>query len=231
MRLQFLTFIFLSLVFSGCSVHTGSGRFITKNIDAEIFTEVDISGPYQVEIKKGNNYSVQLETDDNLMKLTDVSVRNKKLVARIDGHSYRNAHFKLVITAPEIQIIKGSASADFDSGELTSKDKIEIRLSSSASFNGNADAPEIELRTSSAGRIGIQGRTRKLLAEASSGSHIDAGNLLSETTTAKASSGSSVSVYASVKLDASASSGGNVQYRGNAAVDQHESSGGNVEKN
>ena len=230
MRVQLFVFIFLSLVMFGCVVHSGSGRLITKNIEGEIFTEIDISGPYQVEIKKGNSYSVIIEADDNLMNLTDVNIRNNKLEADIDGHNFNNAHFKLLITGPEFNLIKGSASAEFKVAEFISRNKIEIRLSSASYLNGNADAPEINLKTSSGGEINITGRTRKLVAEASSGSAIDAIQLLSENTTAKASSGSDISVHASVQLRASASSGGNIRYRGNADLQKHISSGGVVEK-
>ena len=230
MRVQLFVFIILSVVMFGCSAHSGSGRLITRNIEGEIFKEIDISGPYEVEIKKGNSYSVIIEADDNLMNLTDVRIRNNKLEADIEGHNFNNAHFKLLITGPEFNLIKGSASAEFKVAELNSRDKIEIRLSSASYLNGNADAPEINLKTSSAGKINIKGKTRKLVAEASSGSDIDAIQLLSENTTAKASSGSDISVHASVQLKASASSGGNIRYRGNADLQKNISSGGVVEK-
>lgn len=223
--------IFILILFSaGCRVHTGSGKLVSKTIEGENFNSIDISGPYEVEIVKGTICSVVVETDDNLMKIADVTVKNNKLVAEVRGSNFRNAHLKLIITAPEIQSIEGSAAAEFTSDDLTATKKLEISLSSSSSFKGKADAPEIHLKASSAGNINIKGRTRLLFANASSSGDIEADQLLSETTSVSASSGADISVYASIQLNATASSGADIRYTGNGNVQKHTSSGGKIEK-
>ncbi len=228
MRLLIFRFILMLILFSGCTLHTGSGKYIQKNIDGN-FNAIHISGPYKVEIKNGEACSVVLETDDNLLRKTNVSIENNTLTAKIKGNNFKNAHFKLIVTSPEFIMIDGSAAADFlIVDDVRSKNILKIKLSSSSSLKGKVDAPEIHLTTSSGSKIDVLGRTKKLFVEGSSGSDIHADGLLSETTSAKASSGANISVYASISLDAAASSGGNITYKGNGNVQKQTSSGGNI---
>lgn len=230
MRSTILSFILLAFTFCGCVEHTGSGKLVQKNIEGETFNEIDISGPYEVDIIEGNTCSVVIESDDNIIGLTDVYVNGNTLMAKIKEGTLNNAHLKLMITLPELHSIKGSASAAIHADLFTSKEKLEISLSSSASLKGNIDVPETVLKASSGSTIKLDGKTRTLKVNASSSGEVDAIRLLSETTTVNASSGASVAVYASVGLKADASSGADIVYSGNGVVDKNTSSGGSVEK-
>lgn len=61
----------------------------------------------------------------------------------------------------------------------------------------------------------IKGKTNIHETSASSGSSINANNLLSKNVTAKVSSGASISVHASESIDGKASSGGGISFEGN----------------
>ena len=230
MKINYIILILFTFGFCSCR-YTGSGNIISENKQLSSFQGVEAEGPFSVEIRQGSPQSVVLEADDNLMKYTDVSVRNNILVARIDHGSFTDAHFKLLITVPVIDDIKASSAADVEIfGLLKDENKISLKTSSAGSIHGEVDAPSVMAVSSSGADINISGNTRKMKADASSGANIKADHLLSEQTDAEASSGASVHVHASVALNAHASSGGNVTYRGGGNVTKSESSGGGVEK-
>jgi len=89
----------------------------------------------------------------------------------------------------------------------------------------------IYCKASSGSSINIDGKALKLETYSSSGSDIDANELLVNDVIAKASSGGSINVHPIVSLEAKASSGGSVNYNiMPKSIEKSTSSGGSVEK-
>ena len=77
----------------------------------------------------------------------------------------------------------------------------------------------------------LKGKAENLKASASSGSDLQAGDLIANHVDASASSGGDVLIHAVKSLKANASSGGDVSYKGNPETeDVSTSSGGDVKK-
>ncbi len=225
-------FIILSVVLASCMLKKGSGNIITQTKTVSKFTGINISGGFEVEIKNGATENVVVEADDNLMKYVDVNVVGDELKVRLEQISVSDAHLKILITAPQIDHINASAGSDITTkDQFKSASPISVKASSGSDIKANLDAPEVKAEVSSGGEITLSGRTKDLHATSASGSSITASELLSENSYVSASSGGSVHVYASVKVEAKASSGGDVYYKGGApSVVKEESSGGNVQK-
>ncbi len=215
-----------------CRYKSGSGDIVTSSRNTGDFTGVSAGGGFDVEIKTGSPYKVVVEADDNLIEEVETKVEGGRLRIRMrESMNVRDAHLKVFVTAPIISNLQSSASANINVIGVLSADKtINVRASGGSSIHADLDAPGVDADASSGAELDLTGRTRNLQAQASSGASINADELLSENTVAQTSSGASLDVHASVKLDAKASSGGTVKYRGPAAVVKKESSGGNIEK-
>ena len=229
---KYVGFIFITGCLSACQYKSGSGDIVTETRTVNEFKALNVSGGFDVEIRKGNTFKVSVEADDNIIQDIETSVDNNQLkISMENGVSYRNAHMKIFITAPGLEKISSAASADINfKDEMTSGNKIKINASSGSSIKGAVNAPDIDVDASSGSEVALTGRTKNLDVQVSSGASVDAFELLSENTSAKTSSGASADVHASIKLDAKASSGGKVNYRGAANAIKSESSGGSVTK-
>ena len=226
-----LLIIILSIsILGACRYRTGSGNIVTERRATSSFMGLSVGGGFEVEIKTGST-EVVVEADDNIIKYIETVVVGGELRIRLDHINLRNAHLKVYITAPEINNINSSASANVEAKDvLRSGQSISLHSSSGSEIKAVLDAPEITVNASSGGELKLSGRTRDLKATSSSGSAIKAKELLSEHTIVNVSSGASANVYASLSLDATASSGGNITYRGAGNVKKSVSSGGEVEK-
>lgn len=229
---KLLLLILPGLLLFSCNYRTGSGNIISESRETGNFDAVSISGGFDTEIKTGPGYSVLVEADDNIMRYIEVETRGNTLKIYTEGlNSYNNVYMKVYITAPAINKIKASASAEVVvSGILSNSGNLNFNASSGAAIKAEVDAPVVSSDVSSGAEIILNGRTKTYEADASSGSEIDSWNLLSENTTVQVSSGASAKVHASVKLNAKASSGASVTYHGAAVVNQSVSSGGGVSK-
>ena len=227
-----LLIIILSIsVLGACRYKRGSGVIVTEKRNPGSFTGINVGGGIDVELKNGST-EVVVESDDNIIKYIETDVENGQLKIRLRNINLHDAHLKVYVTAPEINNINSSASSDVVAKNVLRSEKtIQLHSSSGSEIKAVLDAPEVFANASSGGELNLSGRTRDLKAESSSGSTINAKELLSENTTIQVSSGASANVYASLTLDATASSGGNVTYRGAAVtVKKSVSSGGEVVK-
>ena len=229
---HFLILLLTVFTLTSCNQTTGSGNIVTETRKTGGFDGISVGGGFEVEVKIGAVTSVLVEADDNIIKYIETKVSGNTLKISTEGlHSYNDVHMKVYVTAPAITIIKASASADVIVEDiLTGSNRLTFKASSSASIKAEVDAPEIETDASSSATITLTGKTKTHKTEASSSAEIKAFGLLSENTTAHASSSANIEVHASVNLDAKASSSGSVKYKGAAAVTKSESSSGAVSK-
>jgi hypothetical protein len=96
-------------------------------------------------------------------------------------------------------------------------------------MNVNIKSDNIVCKSSSGSSITIEGMALNFEAYASSGSEIDAADLLSNDVIAKSSSGSSIRVHPIVTLNAKASSGSTISYKNTPkSIEKKSSSGGSV---
>lgn len=230
---NFLLVLLSICVLQSCQVKSGSGNIERQDRKVSSFNAVSTGGGFEVEIKKGSSHKVIIEADDNVLEDIETEVSNGKLrVQYRTGVSINNADVKVYIETPELTGIHASAASQVKAeGVWNSAGKtMNLDASSAASIEIEIDAPATNLEASSSGKIVVKGRTKDLDTQASSGGVIEAGELLSENAGAQASSGASIVVHASIKLNAQASSGGSVNYRGEPAVSKQASSGGSINK-
>ena len=230
----FLRFSALGLLslFISCTARVGSGHIVTENRHTGDFHGISSSAAIDVELVSGPTTEVVVSADDNILKYVRTEVEDGILrIGYRNNSSISNSHVKVFVTAPAVDDLNASSSADIlAKNVLKSNGTIRLQASSSGSVTAEVDAPQVDARASSSGDIKLAGRTRDYSADASSAGQIKSFDLLSENARVSVNSGGSARVYASVKLKAEASSGGDVDYRGGAAVEKTENSGGSVSR-
>lgn len=229
---HFLILLVAVFTLVSCDQTTGSGNIVTEIRKTGSFDAISVGGSFEVEVKTGDVTSVVVEADDNIMKYIETRVSGNTLkIETEDLHNYSDVHMKVFVTVPSLSSISASGSAEVVADNiLTSSSKLTFKASSSSSISAEVNAPEIESDASSSATIALRGKTKNYDAQASSSANINSFELLSENTTAKASSSADIQVHASVNLNAKASSSGSIDYKGAATVNKSESSSGSVEK-
>ena len=68
----------VGVLFAGGIVERGSGNLITEEYDISDFSEIDVSGSWDVKITQGG-YGVRVEVDDNILEYVKVERRGGTL--------------------------------------------------------------------------------------------------------------------------------------------------------
>ena len=210
----------------------GSGNVITETRQTGNFTGIDAGGAFEIEVRTGSATEVKVEADDNLIKYIETRVSGNTLtITTKEGINFNNGHYKVYITAPEINAINSSGAATITvKNTLKSSGKITLESSGAATLTGEIDAPEVSIDASGATNVTITGRTKNYTLEASGSATVKTGSLMSETAKVNASGASGVYVYSSVSLNAEADGAATVHYKGSGSTVVNTSGAGSARK-
>ena len=199
---------------------TEEARVVARNIDLEdVATDV-------------NGSTLKIHIDNNWKNNNNVDVEVYVTYKSIDALAASSAGS---IEAEDDIEVSGDFDVDVSSaGDIRASitaDELSIEASSAGDVTLTVDVNEIEADASSSGDIELSGSAKVQDVEVSSSGDYDAYDVEGEEAEVSASSGGSVKINVSQRIDARASSGGSVKYKGSPEkVNANSSSGGSVRK-
>ncbi|NGY37564.1 DUF2807 domain-containing protein [Flavobacterium sp. XN-5] len=236
---KFILVALTALLFASCnhSINiksiTGSGNVTTENRTVSSdFTSIEVSNAIDLIIEQSDKTEITVEADDNLQKSITTKVENGVLIVACDYNSFINIESKKVtVKMPAIEALRASSASSINSMNTLKGANISLRTSSAAAMNLNIASDNIDCKSSSGSSISIEGMALRLKTTASSGSDINANDLLANEVNAVASSGATINVHPIVSLKAKASSGSNINYNTTPkTVEKRTSSGASIDK-
>ncbi len=184
----------------------------TRTVDLASFDKVSASNGIDISINVGGSQLVTAENKDGDFDDLILEVKNGRLRASRKGNGMgwrKRPNYTISVTMPALNSLDLSSGADADVSGIQS-DNFSVDVSSGA----DAD---------------ISGTCGSLDAEASSGADLDASDLICANGRVDVSSGADIEVHVTQTLSADASSGGSITVYGNPKeVDKDKSSGGSI---
>lgn len=220
--MKYLIFILSAFLFCSCDNINGSGHIQTEKRDVRQFDGVLASGSMDIEITNGDNVSVEVEADDNILQYIITEVNDGLLDVHFKPYtSFNNVHVKVYVTAPVLKrlFVKGS-------GNITSKNtiqntrSIDTDISGSGDINVTVDAPDVKADISGSGNLSLQGHCKNFDGTISGSGDLKCKNLLSENTTVNIYGSGTAHVFSSVQLKGSIAGSGDIYYGGNPSSTQ-----------
>ena len=228
-----LLFLFMtSVIFYSCASISGNGNVQDEKRPLSNINTVRTSGSIDVEINSGDNYSLTVQDDQNLLPYVITEINGGELnIHYKNGYSIMNDHAKVIVTVPTIDRIITSGSGDITSnGVIKSNNGIEMNTSGSGDIKATVNAPSVKVTGSGSGDIELSGTTKDFNCSISGSGDIKCSNLKSENAEIHVSGSSDVHVFASVSLKVNVAGSGDVHYSGNPASPEiHIAGSGTVE--
>lgn len=231
--LAFFASLFTSCHFMGGKRVRGNGTMKTEARSAEAFTNVDVSGNFDVYVKQDSVSSIRVEADENLMEYIIIQTEDNTLRIRTkDGANLKSANgIKVYVSNPSYMDFDASGACDIESqSKITNLEMISVGLSGASSVKLDVSAPKVTVDGSGASTVSLSGTTKNFDVDGSGSTNIKCYELLSENTSVGLSGAGDAQVYASVSLDVEISGAADVRYKGNATVKQSISGAGSVRK-
>ncbi len=211
-----------SCVFVGGNRVKGNGNITTKSIDQKDFTSIEVKNNMAVYLKNSVNYSIKIETDDNILNYIHVQKNNNgtlEIESKSHNHLDPSEAIKVFIEMPYVKKISLSGVSQLETEGKYSQDKeIKIEVSGASTANISLKAPKIDLEANGASTLTIDGECKDIKANAVGASTINAFGLLAENADARATGASTTRVFSSISLKADASGASTIKYKGNPKV-------------
>lgn len=226
-----ISLFLVSAVFAfACS---SSSAQVTQERKVSGFSSVDVSEGIKVTLTIGDKESVVVTAPEDYIDNVVTEVSGSELDIYIKGNNVVNKgrNVEVMVTAKFIDRIESSSGSSLTSTNSINAEELRVSVSSGAKVDIEVEAKRVAVDASSGAGAKLRGITTNLSTEASSGSHISAGELKAQNVIADVSSGANIKVHAEKKINADASSGGSVGYSGSPQmVDVDKSSGGSVHR-
>ena len=207
----------------------GNGDEASEDRVITEFYELKSSGSFDVQITNGDEFSVVVNAESNIIPYIETYVTGNTLHLETRGlHNINNRlPMQVFVTTPQMRSIKQSGSgkitADyFESGGF------ELSVSGSGSISASVDAAVIDAGISGSGKIEIFGSATQTNFNVSGSGRINSYDLETKNCDARISGSGSIYVSATDLVRATISGSGNVFYIGNPDIDTHISGSGRV---
>jgi hypothetical protein len=231
--------VFVLVVSTSCifdlNAITGKGSIVTENRNAKDFTSIELQTAADVEIVKGNSFSVSASDYENLIQYLVVEVIDNRLIIKKKPNSPNswNSKAKVMVTLPDpLYSMKLSGSGNMrvrsafnDLGVLALSGSGNIELKSDCRLK------KLEAQISGSGNMYGTGTVEDLYTKISGSGNIHFADLKAKSGNCTVSGSGNVYVFVENRLDAYLSGSGDIVYSGTPSVNSHKSGSGHIYKN
>jgi hypothetical protein len=218
LRKMLLIIGILALLTAGCTISVryeeGSGVVVEEERSVSGFDRVSFEGIGNLVITQGDEETLTIEAEDNILPRIETKVRGRTLQISFDTDRWENIirptepiRFYLTVTDLEAVFLSGLGDIDVEDIEV---EKLDVTLSGAGSISLSGSVLEQDVNVSGAGAY-------------------EASDLMSEVADINLSGAGSATVWVTQSLDVNITGLGSVSYYGDPVVEQSVSGLGNIQ--
>ncbi len=226
--------LIVPVLFTSCQKINGKGDVISESRTVTGYHGIGLSTDASVYLTSGDEYSLEVLAQENLMPYIQTVIENGILVIKFKNGVHMGHHepISVYITAPGISSLAVSGSGKIDVTNDWMGSSMELTISGSGDIRlGYVTCNTLRATISGSGNISAQGGTAGYEDLTISGSgNIDIRSILSQTTDADISGSGDIYTQVAGTMDATISGSGNIYYLGTPQMNIHISGSGNIIK-
>jgi hypothetical protein len=210
----------------------GSGKRGTDNRSLSEFNNLNVSGSWTVQLRQGNNHSVTVEGDDNLLPYIETKVEGKSLTIQPKKGTRLMFKEKAVVTVNfvDMRTISLGGSNNLESPSLRG-DRLDFNLGGGggAKFD-NLDVKRFTANIGGSGSVNAKGKAEQQSYNIGGSGSVRASDLEGEKVNVSIGGSGSLRVWAKSHLDVSVAGSGSVAYKGDPKISRSIVGSGTVRK-
>lgn len=211
----------------------GNGNIITESRTTAVSPKIEAVGSFNIKLIKGNEPSISIKTDENLLPYLITESEGDKLKIHVKENYSLNPSSKIEvsITTPELKELDIAGSCNVKGeGKFSGTDDLDIELSGTGNIQLAVNYREVDSEISGAGDIELSGETRDSKIRIAGVGNYAAKDLKSENVKIEIAGSGNANVFASQTLEVEIAGTGNVNYSGNPQIKQSIAGSGKIKK-
>lgn len=189
------------------------------------FTRLEVSGGFEVMLTQGNDESVTIEADENIIDNIKTRVTGNTLEVYTKGIIRNYRTMRVYITFKQLESIELSGAVKVIADQSLQFDRLDLDISGACSLEFDMEADRLNLDLSGASKLRLNGYVNYLDADCSGSSKLMLAGLKTKKVSFDSSGASTAEFWVTESLDVESSGASNVRYKGNPARVNVENSG------
>lgn len=194
----------------------GSGDMVTQNREVGQFDRVETAGSWDVTVVVGQEQSLKLTFDDNIIDLIRTEVDDGTLEIYSEESFSTKRRSRVEITVPTLREVRSSGSGDISVDRLEAE-RFDFDLSGSGDFVLSGKVGEMTVRLKGSGDGTLRGEAEILDVKISGSGDIDAADMKAKEAFVRVSGSGNVNVNCTDLFDGRVSGSGDIAYSGKPA--------------
>jgi hypothetical protein len=220
-----------SCYFDNMETISGNGKVVKQNREVSGFSGLKVATGIDAVITQGENESLTVEADENLLDYIKTEVVDGKLKIYSDKNIRSAKSKKVFIEYKKLSSIDISSAGDVEGNNTLVTDELDIEMSSAGDLTLALEANRLEISISSAGDAKLSGKVNTFKADLSSAGDLNAYEMEAKVGDISVSSAGSAGVFITEEASFQCSSAGSINYKGEPRLKNvSTSSAGSVNK-
>ncbi len=214
----------------------GNGNMTTITRDVGSYDQVNVGGFFDVELVAGNEGTLTIEGESNLLEYIITEVKGDALKIKVEkGKSLKPSNRMMIkVTVPfrDLNEVTLAGSGDVVGKAVMKANSFNTAVAGSGDLILEVDANMVDASVAGSGDLTLTGNTRDFEASVAGSGDIHAGRLNAENVDARVAGSGDIAVNCSKSLKARVSGSGDIEYSGNPAKQDTKVSGsGDISRN
>lgn len=210
---------------------SGSGPVQTETRSISGFHAIDLDISGDVEVTIGDQFSVEISAQQNLLPLLKTSLKDGALRIYADDNFNSSESIKIRVTAPAFDQFSVGGSGTLRVLNALHAEKMELNIAGSGDiFCLQADFGTLATNIAGSGSIELGGKANDMKSDISGSGDVKAKTLTANSLVVEIAGSGTVTADVMTNLRADISGSGDVFYSGSPSVDTNISGSGSVKK-
>lgn len=223
-----------SIILSSCTKDniSGSGRVVSDVRGTGPFTDIEVSGDFEVHLMQENRTAIEIKAEDNIVPVVETGTRGNTLFVRFRNRVHLRNHLpvKVYINNPIFQRIAFDGSGSLDNQDTIHTSLFKYELNGSGNASLLLAANDLSTTINGSGDIALKGTSNTHNSEINGSGRVAGMGMEVQKANITISGSGEHSLLVREKLDARINGSGRIYYSGDASVKTNISGSGKVIK-
>ena len=198
----------------GCAFGiNGSGNVVTENRTVESFSGIDLQCSANVYFVQGDEQSVRVEAEDNIISHITTEVNDGELIVGTDGRSFStHKDINVYVTVKVLCLLELTGSGNMIGKSHINCDNMLLSVNGSGNITADVRSLTMKIKVSGSGNLDVSGTATTCDIRIAGSGNVNAQNLQSMNSAVSISGSGKSTVNASNELEVSIPGSGVVHY-------------------
>ncbi len=200
----------------GCALGIdGSGKVVSENRSVINFTGIDLQCSANVYFMQGDEQSVKVEAEDNIVSHITTEVKNDELIVSTDGKDFStHKEINVYVTVKELCLLELTGSGNMIGKSHVNCDNMTMHIAGSGDLKADVRSLTMKIKLSGSGNLDVSGTATSTDIRIAGSGNVDAKGLQTMNSSVSISGSGQSTINASEQLTVSITGSGDVHYIG-----------------